>query len=366
VRRRRTGYERRGSPRFELPDGQVGAELGVAGLGPTRAIVRDISLGGVKLDLPERIPDATGAGICVVRFIDRDNHVRPPTARGTIRRVSEHDGRYHVSIEFAQPLESVGNTQVIGDMIQRRAYRRATASREIEIRPLDISTGPAPWEHPAREPATTAPRTNVGRLIDIGCGGMGAMFDRPVERGMACEVRIRGTRGKIQAERGRICTLDRGAEGNRVGIAFDDPVVALGDVERRGPTLTGDHETRPLALVVDDEPDVRSTLDRFLTRRGLRVMPAGDAYQALAAIEFESPLLMLLDLKMPEVTGIQLLERLQDRGLSVPHIWAMSAYASDEDAMLSLELGASAFLDKPFDLDHLDSSLQALAAAPAG
>jgi len=248
-------------------------------------------------------------------------------------------------------------------MKERRNYRRTLASRQLEIRPLGIPMRRAPWERRAPEPEPTAHKKNFGRMIDIGCGGMSAIFDQPVEVGMVCEVRIHGTSGKIQAERGRVCTLDRGADGNRVGIAFDDPVCALGDVERRGPKLAGDYDIRPLALVVDDEPDVRDTLDRFLTRRGLRVFPAAGAHQALAAIEREPPLLMLLDLKMPEVTGIQMLERMQDRNLSVPHIWAMSAYASNEDAILAHELGAAAFLDKPFDLDHLDYSLQALASA---
>lgn len=250
-------------------------------------------------------------------------------------------------------------------MKERRTYRRTPASRQLEIRPLTVFTRRAPWDPPAPEPETTAPKKNFGRLIDIGCGGLRASFRQPVEAGMACEVRIHGTSGKVQTARGRVCNLDRRAEGDRVSIAFDDPIVVLGDVKRRGPMLAGDYDIRPLALVVDDEPDVRNTLDRFLTRRGLRVLSAGDAHQALAAIEFEPPLLMLLDLKMPEVTGINLLESMQDRDLSVPHIWVMSAYASNDEAMLTFELGASRFLDKPFDLDHLDYSLQLLAPALA-
>ena len=250
-------------------------------------------------------------------------------------------------------------------MKERRTYRRTLASRQFEILPLKIPIPRSPWEQPANKPETTAPERNFGRLIDIGCGGMAAIFNQPVEVGMTCEVRIRGTSGKIQAERGHVCTVERGAEGNRVGIAFNDRVVALGDVARRGPRLAEDYDIRPLVLVVDDEPDVRNTLEKFLTRRGLRVLQAGDADQALAAIELERPLLMLLDLKLPEVTGIQMLERMRDRDLGVPHIWAMSGYASNEDAMLALELGASAFLDKPFDLDHLDYSLALLAPSMA-
>ena len=249
----------------------------------------------------------------------------------------------------------------IEDMKERRTYRRTTTIRQLEILALGLPIRRAPWEPPANEPEIAPPKKNFGRLLDIGCGGMRAIFDQPVEVGIECEVRIHGTSGEIQAERGRVCTLERVAEGNCIRIAFDDPIVALGDVKRSGPMLAGDYDIRPLALVVDDESDVRNTLDRFLTRRGLRVLPAGDANQALAAIGFEPPLLMLLDLKMPEVTGIQLLERMQDRNLSVPHIWAMSAYASDADARLALELGASTFLDKPFNLDQLDYSLQSLA-----
>ena len=56
---------------------------------------------------------------------------------------------------------------------------------------------------------------------------------------------------------------------------------------------------------------------------------------------------------------------MQGRALSVPHIWAMSGYVSDEDAMLAFKHGASMFLEKPFDLDHLDYSLQALAPTAA-
>ena len=157
-------------------------------------------------------------------------------------------------------------------MKERRTYRRTPAIRQLEIRPLGIPNSRAPWGSAANEPETTAPMKNFGRLIDIGCGGMRAIFNQPVKVGIACEVRIHGTGGKIQAERGRVCTLERIAEGHCVGIAFDDPVVALGDVNRSGagPKLAGEYDARPLALVVDDEPDVRNTLGRFLARRGLK------------------------------------------------------------------------------------------------
>ena len=246
-------------------------------------------------------------------------------------------------------------------MKERRTYRRAPANRQLEIRPLHLPLRRAPWE-PVKPPPMK-PKKNFGSLIEIGCGGVAAIFNEPVEVGVNCELRIYGTSGKIQTKRGCVRTLECGAEGNRVGIAFDEPILALGDVGRSGPELAAHYDIRPLGLVVDDEPVVRVMLDRFLTGRGIRVLPTSDANQAMAAIELEPPLLMLLDLRMPKVTGIELLEHMQARDLSVTHIWAMSGYASDEDAMLACKYGASMFLEKPFDLDHLDYSLQSLVPA---
>ena len=63
---------------------------------------------------------------------------------------------------------------------------------------------------------------------------------------------------------------------------------------------------------------------------------------------------------MPGISGVQLLETMNTEGLRVPNIWAMSGYVTDEEALAALSLGASEFLNKPFDLDHLDFSLQLL------
>ena len=247
-------------------------------------------------------------------------------------------------------------------MKERRAYRRTPASRQLEILPVDNSGPRATWLAPTQRPPIPA-RRNFGHLLDICCGGMGAIFKQPIEVDIACDVRISGPSGKVQTERGRVRTVDDDAEGHRVGIAFDNLVVALGDVKRPGRRLAEDYDIRPLALVIDDDTDVRSTLSKFLTRRGIRVRPAANAHQAIAAIELEAPLLMMLDLRMPEVNGIELLERMRDRDLKVPHIWAMSGYASDADATLAFDLGAAVFFGKPFDLDLLDDSLESLAPA---
>ena len=149
-------------------------------------------------------------------------------------------------------------------------------------------------------------------------------------------------------------------KGHMVGISFDETLLALGDTAAHGPKVVHDHAVKPLVLVVDDEPGVRDVLDRFLTERGLRVFPVVDADEALQVIKHERPWLMILDLKMPKVSGLELLELLQHVGMTVPNVCAMSGYVSDEEARKALQLGAIEFFNKPFDFEHIDHTLELL------
>lgn len=252
---------------------------------------------------------------------------------------------------------------------ERRVHRRTQVQRQVAIRPLAesrrsewmraVGLGPPPR-------STTSTTAASGRLIDIGQGGMCSLVDQTMEVGRPCLIDIVGIEGKAQRTRGEIGSFRRGNEGNLVGIVFDEPLVALGDTARRGPKLVDDRAIKPLVLVVDDEPTIRTILDRFLSQRGLRVFPAVDADAALQAIKHERPSVMMLDLKLPKVTGLQLLQLLKQIGLEVPNIWAMSGYVSDQDARLAMQLGASEFINKPFDLDHIDYMLGLLPPETSG
>jgi len=248
---------------------------------------------------------------------------------------------------------------------ERRVYRRTQVRRQVEIWPLGGPHSSPKWLGAAGpSPLTNAAATSTiasGRMVDVGCGGMGGMVDQTLEIGAPCEVHIHGAEGKEQETRGEVRDFQRREDNNRVGISFDAPLLVLGDTARRGPKVTDDRAIKPLVLVVDDDPGVRALLDRFLSQRGLRVFPAADADEALEAIKNERPSLMILDLKLPEVTGLRLLELLRYTGIEVPNIWAMSGYVSDEDARAALELGATEFFNKPFDLDHVDYTLSLLA-----
>lgn len=111
-------------------------------------------------------------------------------------------------------------------------------------------------------------------------------------------------------------------------------------------------------LVVDDESDVRDLLSKFLTRRGYEVVTAGDGEAAIEAIQEGHPDIVLLDIRLPKLDGLSVLQRLRDLSENVAII-TMSGNADEETARKSLELGAADFITKPFNLPYLETSLLA-------
>ncbi len=111
-------------------------------------------------------------------------------------------------------------------------------------------------------------------------------------------------------------------------------------------------ETVATVLVVDDEAEIRASVRGVLADEGLRVLEAEDGRQALAVIEHEHPELVLLDIWMPEMDGIQLLERLRAVPSS-PEVVMISGHGNIETAVKATKLGAFDFIEKPFSLEGL-------------
>jgi DNA-binding NtrC family response regulator len=116
---------------------------------------------------------------------------------------------------------------------------------------------------------------------------------------------------------------------------------------------------KPLAkakiLVVDDDPDIITVLRDRLEAFGYGTVCAGDGRHALELIEQETPHLVLLDLEMPRLSGLDVLKRLpQSRplGHEMPVI-VMTAHGTITAAVQAMKQGAHDFLTKPFDVDHL-------------
>lgn len=105
-------------------------------------------------------------------------------------------------------------------------------------------------------------------------------------------------------------------------------------------------------LVIDDEKLIRWTLEQHLAKEGFEVMTADTAEKGLEIISEEAPDLILLDNRLPEMTGLELLERLNvpERGLMVIMI---TAYGLVETAVKAMKLGAYDYISKPFNLEEI-------------
>jgi len=108
-------------------------------------------------------------------------------------------------------------------------------------------------------------------------------------------------------------------------------------------------------LLVDDEPEICNLIGEFLTRRGYRVKTAGGGAQALEIIQKEPPALVLLDIYMPGINGVDVLRRLKSANL-LARLGVIMLTASQEEPLLqeALNLGAFDVLSKPVNLDELE------------
>ena len=109
-------------------------------------------------------------------------------------------------------------------------------------------------------------------------------------------------------------------------------------------------------LVVDDEPEAVELLREFLSAKGYEVITASDGDEALRKVKEERPHLILLDILMPKMDGLEVLRQLRqiDKEVSVIMITAVNEEAIGRQAM---ELGAFDYIVKPLDLPYLEQSL---------
>jgi DNA-binding NtrC family response regulator len=106
-------------------------------------------------------------------------------------------------------------------------------------------------------------------------------------------------------------------------------------------------------LVVDDDPASRRLLEVRLRPLECDVATAGNGEQALAAIRKDVPDLVLLDLQMPKMGGIEVLRAIRKEGIDVPTI-VITAHGSIETAVEAMKEGAHDFITKPVDGNHFD------------
>jgi DNA-binding response OmpR family regulator len=119
-------------------------------------------------------------------------------------------------------------------------------------------------------------------------------------------------------------------------------------------------------LLVDDDAGIRRTVGEGLELEGFRVVPASGGRAALAAAESVAPAVVLLDLTMPDLDGLEVLRRLRAAGDDVP-VCVLSARDEVDDRVRGLQAGADDYVVKPFALEEIAARLHALLRRrPAG
>src|SRR5215813_13074885 len=112
-------------------------------------------------------------------------------------------------------------------------------------------------------------------------------------------------------------------------------------------------------LVVDDDPTVSDVVRRYLERAGYQVTLRTDGRSALAEYERNRPDLVVLDLMLPELNGLEVCRRLRTVDPSLP-IVMLTALGEESDRVLGLELGADDYVTKPFSPRELVLRVQSV------
>ncbi|MEO9340428.1 response regulator [Mesorhizobium sp. SB112] len=112
-------------------------------------------------------------------------------------------------------------------------------------------------------------------------------------------------------------------------------------------------------LVVDDDPEIRSLLARYLGEQGFRVSTAADRRECESRITDSNPDLIVLDVMLPDGSGLDICRSLRDRRPYIPVI-LLTALKEDVDRIVGLEIGADDYLGKPFNPRELVARIKAV------
>jgi len=112
-------------------------------------------------------------------------------------------------------------------------------------------------------------------------------------------------------------------------------------------------------LLVDDEPNIVQLARLYLEREGFRIESAGDGLQAITLVKQLHPDLVILDIMLPQLDGLDVCRRLRGEGNLTPILF-LTARDEDIDKILGLELGADDYLTKPFNPREMVSRVKAI------
>ena len=119
-------------------------------------------------------------------------------------------------------------------------------------------------------------------------------------------------------------------------------------------------------LIVDDEPMVQTLLKQYLEQHGYQVKTAGNGPEALAAVDRGAPDLVILDLYMPGMNGIEVLRELREARRYPGGVLVLTASRDEQLLGQALELGSVEVLTKPVDFDRLSLAIEVGLAVSGG
>jgi DNA-binding response OmpR family regulator len=121
-----------------------------------------------------------------------------------------------------------------------------------------------------------------------------------------------------------------------------------------------DPENRGTVLVVEDEPTIAEVVSRYLERAGYLTLVASDGQEALATAAARWPDLVVLDLMLPRIDGLEVMRRLRERDRGRLPIILLTAKGEESDRIVGLRLGADDYVVKPFSPAELVARVDAV------
>ena len=114
----------------------------------------------------------------------------------------------------------------------------------------------------------------------------------------------------------------------------------------------------PVIFVVDDDPSVRIALERLIKAVGFRVQTFDTAQSFLNAVPCDAPCCLILDVRLPQMSGLELQQEMTLRGLDMPIIF-ITGHGTVSMSVRAMKAGAMDFLEKPFEEQQLLDAIQA-------
>jgi len=110
-------------------------------------------------------------------------------------------------------------------------------------------------------------------------------------------------------------------------------------------------------LVVDDEPAICNMLKKFLTIKGYKAFTVLSGEEAIKKMKREKPHFVLLDIKMPRMDGMEVLQRIKEIDKEIPVVVMITAIKDEVVAKRCIALGAADYITKPLGLEYLENVL---------